>query len=445
MSIIEMSYTDLEETIKNYLPVRNEEKNKYGEVFTPITLINEMLDKLDNSVWSNPNLTWLDPANGIGNFPMVVFHRLNKGLEDVIENEQERKSHIIKNMLYMVELNENNVKISQSIFGDNANIYCGSFLGVGWKVHFDLDKFDIIIGNPPFNKSKSGIQTGTRAKNTLWDKFIIKSLNCLKPNGYLCFINPQNWRGVSPNYRDLWNTMKNKQIVYLHIYGVKDCKQLFNVNSRFDLYILHNTINTKQTEVIDELGVTHKFKLNEMPFLANYAFDEINKILIKNENETGVKVIMSYSNYFAYIKNKDMSKTKTEEFKYPVVHTITKDGLGIWYSNTNERGHFGLSKVILNFNVKQYSYEEQNDYKGKYGMSQISFGIPINSKKEGDLILKAIDTPNFKKIISATKWAAFQTDYRMFNYFRKDWYNYLESSSSSSSSCQSAGLKKSAS
>ena len=78
-------------------------------------------------------------------------------------------------------------------------------------------------------------------------------------------------------------------------------------------------------------------------------------------------------------------------------------------------------------------------------MSQISFGIPINSKKEGDLILKAIDTPNFKKIISATKWAAFQTDYRMFNYFRKDWYNYLESSSSSSSSCQSTGLKKSAS
>ena len=419
-----MNYNDIQDKIEEHLPIKIKEKNKFGEVFTPITLINEMLDKLDSNVWSNPNLKWLDPANGIGNFPMVVFHRLNKGLSDVILDEEERKSHIIKNMLYMIELNENNVNISQNIFGNNANIYCGSFLEDGWKDYFGIDKFDVIIGNPPFNKPKTGVQTGTKAKNTLWDNFIINSLYSLKPNGFLGFINPANWRGVSPNYRELWNQMSNKQLLYLHIYGVNDGRHFFNVNSRFDLYILHNTINTKQTEVIDELGETHHFKLNEMPFLANYAFDEINKILIKNENETGVNVIMSYSNYFAYNKNKKMNKTKTEEFKYPVVHTITKNGLGIWYSNTNERGHFGLSKVILNFNVKQYSYDEQNDYEGKYGMSQISFGIPINSKKEGDLILKAIDTPNFKKIISATKWAAFQTDYRMFNYFRKDWYKF---------------------
>ena len=57
-------------------------------------------------------------------------------------------------------------------------------------------------------------------------------------------------------------------------------------------------------------------------------------------------------------------------------------------------------------------------------MSQISFGIPIKSK-EGELILKAINTPKFKKIIAATKWGAFQTDYRMFKYFKKDFYKYF--------------------
>ena len=58
-------------------------------------------------------------------------------------------------------------------------------------------------------------------------------------------------------------------------------------------------------------------------------------------------------------------------------------------------------------------------------MSQISFGLPIRSKKEGDEILKSIDTGVFKTMIAATKWGAFQTDYRMFRYFRPDWYNIV--------------------
>jgi hypothetical protein len=64
-------------------------------------------------------------------------------------------------------------------------------------------------------------------------------------------------------------------------------------------------------------------------------------------------------------------------------------------------------------------------------MSQISFGIPIKSKKEGNLLLKAIETPKFKKIIAATKWGAFQTDYRMFKYFKPDFYKYFSSSKKS--------------
>ena len=58
-------------------------------------------------------------------------------------------------------------------------------------------------------------------------------------------------------------------------------------------------------------------------------------------------------------------------------------------------------------------------------MSELSFGIPIKSKKEGDLILKAIETPEFKKIIESTKWSAFHTDYRMFKYFKPDFYKYF--------------------
>ena len=37
-------------------------------------------------------------------------------------------------------------------------------------------------------------------------------------------------------------------------------------------------------------------------------------------------------------------------------------------------------------------------------------------------IVKAINTEEFKEIIKATKWGAFQTDWRMFKYFKPDFY-----------------------
>ena len=41
-----MEYSDIQNKIIEYLPVKETEKKKFGEVFTPIELIEEMLDKL---------------------------------------------------------------------------------------------------------------------------------------------------------------------------------------------------------------------------------------------------------------------------------------------------------------------------------------------------------------------------------------------------------------
>jgi len=390
-------------------------------------------------VWSDPNLKWLDPANGIGNFPMLVFERLNEGLKTVsgYEDEKTRKEHIIKNMLYMVELNIKNVDVSRKIFGKSANIYHGSFLEDGWKDAFKIDKFDIIMGNPPFNNSKDGKQTGSRAKNSLWDKFVLKSIEILNTNGFLTFIHPAQWRGLGPEYHKIWNILSNKQILYLKIYGKKDGNKYFNVGSRFDIYVLQNKENTRMTEVIDELGNKHNLKLDDIPFLPNYAYEKINKLLTTEDK--GIDII---HDYFYANTSKNVSYNINSDFKYQIIHSITQKGLGFLYSNDNTKGHFGIPKVILNFNEHQYSHPEQNDYEGKYGMSQISFGIPISSKREGDLILKAMDTPAFKEIIAATKWGAFQTDYRMFKYFKKDWYKILlENDNKSKSSTRKSKSK----
>ena len=103
---------------------------------------------------------------------------------------------------------------------------------------------------------------------------------------------------------------------------------------------------------------------------------------------------------------------------------MTKEyGNGYVFSNEN-KGHFGVKKVVLSFGEFQYPF---NDYKGKYGMSQICFGLPISSKKEGDDICEAIKSDKFKMVLRNTKWSTFQTDWRMFKYFKKDWYKqFLE-------------------
>tara|TARA_R110002095_G_scaffold162550_1_gene140882 strand:- start:167 stop:664 length:498 start_codon:yes stop_codon:yes gene_type:complete len=154
--IYEMSDQDIENTINHYLPIRKQKKDHNGEVFTPQSLINEMLDKLPKDVWKNKDYKWLDPANGIGNFPIIAYQKLMNGLQDVIKDKRERSEHIIKNMLYMVELDPDNIIISKKIFGEDANIFCGNFLSMDLKKVTGIDKFDIIMGNPPWNDIKEG-------------------------------------------------------------------------------------------------------------------------------------------------------------------------------------------------------------------------------------------------------------------------------------------------
>ena len=85
------------EFINGELKPKEKEKKENGEVFTPLSLVNEMLDKLDEayikeqgkSIFTEDEFKWLDPAVGIGNFSIIVYQRLMKGLVQ-IKNEEER-------------------------------------------------------------------------------------------------------------------------------------------------------------------------------------------------------------------------------------------------------------------------------------------------------------------------------------------------------------------
>ena len=248
---------------------KQKEKQENGEVFTPMSLIFEMLDNLDKhyikehgrSIFTEKDFKWFDPASGMGNFPVAVYLKLMEGLKSQIPNDEERKKHIIENMLYMSELNKKNVFICHQIFNVNnqfkLNLYEGDTLELNvvseWGVA--LNSFDVILGNPPYNKggirSHTGKQLGDK-NETIWTKFIEKSFEWLKPDGFLAFINPLSWLKKS---HSLHNEMLEKHIVWLKLWDDSQSKGMINADIPISLYVLQNTLNTqnKKTEIISEI------------------------------------------------------------------------------------------------------------------------------------------------------------------------------------------------
>jgi hypothetical protein len=419
------------EYIHANLSTREYEKNKYGEVFTPYSYICDVLDQLPPRVWHDPSLRWLEPAAGIGNFCIVVYTRLMDGLVDAFPDPSVRHEHILRNMITMVEINEDNVAHARELFGSLANIRCADFLQ---DVDADADSVaaDIIIGNPPFQTPRETARISSKGGQTLWDKFIVKSLGILRRNlssdaeRFLCFITPPAWRKpLSPH--GLWTMMTRSpcHLQYLHMIDKKTAIQDLCVQQRMDLFIVgvggggdHDASCRIITSKSDG-NAEYILSPRDWPFLPNAEFESIKEI-IDLLGPDPLRVIYDRSAYGSDLPHMS-AEYRAGEFIYPVVHTMTRRGLGLWYSNTKTRGsgHFGKAKVILNFNEKLYPYL---DYAGEFGMGQFSFGLPVASVAEGEAMVRALNSPRFQAIVRATKWGAYQTDRRMFEYFKDGWW-----------------------
>ena len=420
MSILNKTPKQIETHIQDNLTIRDKEKDRFGEVFTSPELIDEIFNNIPLSVWKNPNTKWLDPAAGNGNFGAMIYKKLLTTLSSKIPSLEKRKTHILDNMLFMIELNKNNSDKLKTLFGSKANISTSNFLTQQekWKRDLKTDTFDVIVGNPPFQTPKKGKYSGSVGNRTLWDKFLdtIFHETLLLKKGYLGIITPANWR--RPEHHLYKTITRDNTLKYLHVYNKKSGLEKLGAQTRFDLYIVQEgePKNGENTEIIDEMKKSHKLDVQKWPFLPNYSFDKIKKIMVPKKR--GIKVIFDAGKYDA----RHLSKTKTKKNRHPIVHNITLRGLGLRYAKNKDKKHFKVPKVLLNFNERQYPH---NDFEGKYGMSQLTFGIPIKSKTHGDKIIKAIKTEAFEEILESTKWSSFQTDYRMFAYFDPDFYKTI--------------------
>jgi hypothetical protein len=297
---------ELLELINSCLKPKQKEKQENGEVYTSMPSIFELLDNLDKhyikehgrSIFTEPSLKWFDPASGMGNFPVAVYLRLMEGLKQQIPNDEDRKKHIIENMLYMSELNKKNVFITHQIFNINnqykLNLYEGDTLELdtvsAWGIQ--LNSFDVILGNPPYNKGGIRSHTGKQLSDkneTIWTKFVEKSFKWLKQDGFLVFINPLSWLKKS---HSLHNNMLEKHIIWLKLWDDSQSKGMINADIPISLYVLQNTLNkqNKKTEIISEIkrkkltatSFEHLNKNYSIPLAFHSIFDKLNQFVEKH-------------------------------------------------------------------------------------------------------------------------------------------------------------------
>ncbi len=76
------------------------------EVFTPPSLVNDILDMLPEELWKNKETTFLDPVSKSGVFLREIAKRLMAGLEAEFPDKQERINHLLKNQLFGIAITE---------------------------------------------------------------------------------------------------------------------------------------------------------------------------------------------------------------------------------------------------------------------------------------------------------------------------------------------------
>lgn len=317
------------------------------EVFTPPVLANQVLDLLPQELFSNPSTTFLDPFSKSGVFLREIVKRLDRGLAQQIPNRQKRIDHIMHKQVFGIALTEltsllsrrtlycskrANSQHSVSYFdNEQGNLlyqplkhtwvngkckYCGASKEVYDRgdqseqyayqfIHTDKPekifnmKFDVIIGNPPYQLSDGGQAASAKP---LYHLFVQQAMK-LNPR-YLSMIIPSRWYAGGKGLDDFRKTMLGTtQLRKLVDYANSaDCFPGVNIAGGICYFLWDKSYNgdCEITNMVGDTNVsTISRSLQEFPvFVRNNVAVSILRH-IKEKKEVNLKSTVKSYSYFA--------------------------------------------------------------------------------------------------------------------------------------------------
>ena len=394
--------------IGEHLILKEREKKMNGEVFTPPTFVLHMIDQLEKAyptVFTDPSITFLDPANGHGNFPVILFHKLMVGLATAIPDSSARKKHILEKQLYMCEINGKNVEICKKLFDPHGvyklNLFHGPFQDLNPETLWGIKMFNVVLGNPPYNKPAT-TKGGAGSRTQLFPFFVKRSLDLLKINGFLCMVHPPMWRAPQSDLRPL--LLKN-QVHFLQMYSEGEAKRIMNASTRIDMYVVQKKKPTTVTRTISE-------DMKETPLLLSPSTPFIMSKGQSIFEHMYAKILSKEMMPLAVVKN-SIPKAKCKDTKqgayiYPLIHS-TGDPTKIAWSS---KEHPNQTQMKVAYAEGRHIYPVYDT--GAYGTTDNMQSIAVASEAEGRHVCRYLSSKLMKYIVCSTKWSSFRTQYEMF-------------------------------
>ena len=386
------------------------EKKQRGVVFTNLKVVEEVMKELPQEVWFNPSLKWLDPCCGIGNFSIYLYYRLMDSLKAKFENEEKRRKHILENMIYMVEMNESYYKIAKEIFLSDKykiNLFHGSFvslhtLDADIPIYDPQDKYDIIFGNPPYQKENKVDNTKLSAK-PLYPFFVERSIELLNEDGYLNFIHPVSWRRKSKEIKIL---KLLTQYHFLYFYTSNGYEPFKTCAPYINIYVLqkkiNNSLETQYETIFDKIAYSGKLIIpQDLEFMPVLLTNETMSILSKMIQSAGPKLKVQLESKFSTSK-KNIRIYSDEQYKYKNLHTHHKtNGLIYRYSKRKHPCHDKI-KIVMNFKGGYKNLRPIIDL-GTCGITDNSMYMEVTETNK-DFILKFLNSSIIYFVLKITNY-----------------------------------------